>query len=374
MAQSAPVIPLRNLAAVKIIDGSLRERKNGELVLHGYLDFDSLKHLQVDDYQREVLKSSGSGGRVTGKISRGLRNGAILPPIELGMRGDHVNSRGGTYFLNDPVYIIDGLQRVTAMIDHMEDADNKNSIEPLGAVINFKTTKQWEKERFRDLNTSRTAMSPNVILRNERDKHPSILTLYGLSTNDPSFALYQRVCWNQRMNKRDLVSASALVRAASGIHRHVIEATLGSMARPNSRSPLAGVVVSRTATGSPVTLDKVAKQIGLQNFRQNLKDFFELIDKCWGIRAIEYGEAQGHLRGNFIAILSGFISNNPQLWSDDDQRSIVIDPQSLARFKSFPVNDPEIRRLASAGTMVLPTLYNYLLNHMNKHMKKHKFK
>lgn len=177
------------------------------------------------------------------------------------------------------------------------------------------------------------------------------------------------------MKQSELLSASAVMRAALALHRHVVERTSTTL-RPKK----AGIVPmpdrGNTTGGknrSVLSMDNVAKEIGLNNFRENTKDFFDTIDECWGIRSIEYGEAQGHLKGNFLMVLGGFMSKNPQLWSADGKR-LKIDSKTLARLKTFPVNDPEIRRLSAAGTMVLPTLYEYLLRHMNKGNKKNFFK
>lgn len=357
---------------VKVFNAALEERGNGDIILRGTIAIESLKNLKTDDYQREVLSRSGSGGRRSSRLAKGIAAGVTLPDIELGMRGQNFSSYGKTITLNDPVYIIDGLQRVSALLDHMEEGEEATLTNPLGATIHFKTTKQWEKERFAALNQLRTPVSPNVLLRNMRDQHPAILTLFGLSRSDPSFALYERVCWDQRMKQREIVTAAAMVRAALGLHRHVTESLIGLATRANSKG---GTVQSdRFSTSGAGALDRIAKEIALQNFRENIKDLFELMDDCWGIRSIEYGEAQGHLRGNFISVLSGFLSRNEQLWDGEKQRKLRIDSKTKARLKTFPVNDPEIRRLSAGGTMVIPTLYRYLLDHMNHRRSKNRFK
>lgn len=366
----------KEFSVVKVLNGALEEAPDGSIVLRGTLAMDSLQGLRVDDYQREVLSTSGSGGRKTSKIRKGIETGARMPNIELGMRGQNFDSSGRTFILKDPVYIVDGLQRVSAMLQYLEDHEGKpNGALPLGAEIHFKTNKQLEKERFAALNGSlRTPVSPNVLLRNMRESHPALLTLYGLSTRDKDFALYERVTWNQRMKQGELLTAMSVVKAVLNLHRPIVELTkVGSQRGGNKVKGPASSPENNRALAVPV-LDRVAREIGLQTFRENVKDFFSLIDECFGIRSIEYGEAQGHLRSNFLTVLGSFIANNPQLWEDEDQHSMKIDRWTRDRLKSFPVNDPEIRRLSAAGTMVIPTLYNYLLNHMNKHKSKNKFK
>jgi len=358
----------KDFTGIKLTNSALEEAPSGALILRGTLSTESLKNLKVDDYQREVLARSGSGGRGPSRIRKGIEAGSRLPDIELGMRGEDFSASGKTVVLNDPVYIVDGLQRVTALIDHIEEHGNPNGAQPLGATIYLNTTRQSEKDRFTILNgPGRTPVSPGVILRNLRDKHPSVLTLYGLSKSDPSFALYQRVSWDQRMKQQEILKALLLVKSAlnlhSGIHKRILTEK-GAAKRDETR-----IKDNKGAA----TLDRIAKEIGLQNFRENVKDFFDLLDKCYGIRNIEYGEAQGHLRGNFLMTLGTFIANNAQLW-DSNGRRIKIDTKTMDRFRTFPVDDPEIRRLCSAGAgMILPLLYRYLLDHMNKHRSKNRF-
>lgn len=359
----------KEISGIKLTNSALEEAPSGALILRGTLSTESLKNLKIDEYQREVLSRSGSGGRGPSRIRKGIEAGSRLPDIELGMRGENFSAHGKTVILNDPVYIIDGLQRVTALLDHIEEHGTPNGAQPLGATIYFNTSRQTEKERFAILNgPGRTPVSPGVLLRNIRDKHPSILTLYGLSRNDNSFALYQRVSWDQRMKQQEILKALLLVKTALALHGSIHKRILtekGAAKRDESRA---------ADNKGAATLDRVAKEIGLQNFRENIKDFFDMLDDCYGVRNIEYGEAQGHLRGNFLMTIGSFIANNSQLW-DASERRIKIDSKTMERFRTFPVNDPEIRRLCAAGaSMVLPVLYRYLLDHMNKHKSKNRFK
>ena len=357
----------KEIVGIKILNAALEESPRGDLILRGTLSTESLKNLKVDEYQREVLARSGRGGMAPSKIRRGIEAGDRLPDIELGMRGQNFTSHGKTVTLHDPVYIIDGLQRVTALMDHIEEHGTPNGAQPLGATIHFKTTRQQEKERFGALNgPGRTPVSPGVLLRNMRDKHPSILTLYGLSKNDPSFALYGRISWDQRMKQQEILKALLLVKATLALHNTIHKRILNEQGAAKRNE-------GGNQNKGAATLDRIAKEIGLNNLRENVKDFFELIDECYGIRTIEYGEAQGHLRGCFLSVLGSFFANNAQLWDAAGKR-IRIDTKTKERFKSFAINDPEIRRLCGAGTTsTYPLLYRYLLDHMNKHKSKGKF-
>jgi hypothetical protein len=364
----------REVSGVKILNAAIEERPDGAIILRGTLSPESLRSLRADDYQREVLSKTGAGGGRPSRIRQGIEDGSALPDIELGMRGQNFTTTGKSVVLHDPVYIIDGLQRVNAMLEHMSEHDNKpNGAIPLGAAIHFDTTKEWENERFTILNKLRTPVAPAVLLRNMREQHPALLTLYGLSKADASFVLYERVCWDQRMKQQEIIAAPALVKAAMALHRHVMERTVSARGKANlTQKVTAG---ERGAGRSIGIIDRVAKDIGLQNFRDNVKDYFKIIDECWGIRTIEYGEAQGHLRGNFLMTLGTFLSRNEVLW-DERGRRLKVDTKTLAKLRSFPINDPEIRRLCAAGAVsVIPLLYNYLLEHMNKNKPaKNRFK
>jgi hypothetical protein len=361
-----PDIRSHTTVGVKVLNCALEERPNGDLILRGSIATESLANLKTDDYQREVL-ATGHGKK--SRLRKGVEEGVTLPDIELGMRGENVSFKGTGAILNDPVFIIDGLQRVSALIVHMGDggAGSITSTNPLGATIHFNSTKEWEKQRFADLNSLRTPVSPNVMLRNMRDKHPGVLTLYGLSHNDPAFALFRRVCWAQRMTKGELISASSMVRASTSLHRHVVE-------RTSNLGPKATMGGDKSLTRAPAILDRIAKDIGLNNLRENIKSFYELMDACWGVRVVEFTAPQAHLRSNFITTLGSFLSRNSSLWTEESQRRLHVDSKTRHRLAVFPIADPEIRRLCSAGTMVLPTLYAYLLNHMNKGKSKHHYR
>lgn len=352
-------------AGVRVLNASLTELESGEIILRGSLDPATLPNLKVDfSYQREVLSRSGSGGRKTSRLRKAVVSGSILPDIELGMRGESFTSKGEIVTLHDPVFIVDGLQRISAMLDYAEEGDgNSRLMKPIGATVYFASNPKKESERFLILNQQRIAVSANVILRNMKEVSPGVATLYGLS-RDVHFALFERVCWNQRMNKREIINAMVLLKAAISLHRHIVDSTAqaGGLRRPGKGT----ITQFSNSSRGHITIDRVANHLGLNRFRENIKTFFELIDECWGIRTIEYGEAQGHLKGNFLAVVGSFLSNNVGFW-ENGGKTLKIEKKVRTRFKSFPVNDPEIRRLAAGGTMVMVTLYQHLLTHMNKH-------
>lgn len=371
MLTKTPAAPAAQTAThsgsvIRVLGAQLVERENGDIFLRGAIDPATLHNLKTDDYQREVL-----AGKRKSKIRKALEDGVLLPDIELGMRGQNVNLGGKNAILNDPVYIIDGLQRVSAVLLHLADLQaagkslkDASPTAMLNATIYFKTTKEWEKQRFSDLNQQRTPVAPSVMLRNMRDVHPSLLTLYGLSVNEPGFALYRRVCWTQKMAKTELITGATMVRTAMTLHRAVHD-KLANTGRGSSKGGDASVLKN------PPYLDRIAKEIGLSNFRENMRQFFEILDACWGVRNVQYGQLQTHLRTNFLMMLAFFISRNDVFW-DAEHKRFTIDARNRQRMQTFPIYDPEVRRLGSAGTMAMQSLYNLFLMHMNKGRSKHR--
>src|SRR3954469_4750644 len=79
-----------------------------QTVLRGIIDNDSLSGLLTDYYQRELLPDSNRRD-----IIEALEKEVQLPDIELGMRGQTFTMPTPILVtLEDPTYIIDGLQRV----------------------------------------------------------------------------------------------------------------------------------------------------------------------------------------------------------------------------------------------------------------------
>src|SRR5215831_7176219 len=150
------------------------ELRGGSIILRGVLDQSSLKYLRTDDYQREALPLTSLS-----KMIRAMQAGEVMPDIELGMRGQRFRTKDDVFWLLDLTFVVDGFQRINAALHVL--SLNPGAMVHIGATVHFDTTKEWERERFRVLNTQRTPVSPNVLLRNKRDDSPAILTLYGLS-------------------------------------------------------------------------------------------------------------------------------------------------------------------------------------------------
>lgn len=317
--------------------------KGEEVVAHGWLDIEAINNLHVAGYQREVLT-------VTNKKSplrRAVENGVRLPDVMLGMRGDSFSARGETMTLENDVYIVDGLQRLSALKKFAEDYPEEAKKIRIGAEVRFNTTNEKEVELFTALNVHRRAMSPNVILRNARNKHFAVANLYGLSESDKNFAAHKRVSWNQQMHRGELFTALVYAKVAMTLHRH--------MSTGGRNVHVASYV--------PETLDRMSTAAGLFNFRNNVFNYFKLLDEVWGLRGVNYQDKATHVRSNFVIQLAGVLADHEEFW---DGNKLVLDPWVKAKLRSFPVDDPTIARMASGGVSVGELLRRMMIDHFNK--------
>lgn len=335
---------------VQLHNAGLDER-DGEIFAHGWLDIESMTRLKVDaEYQREVLEKLGRGQR---KLNQAINEGARFPDIMVGMRGQNYDTKGHSMILLDPCFIVDGLQRVSALKVFAEQNPEAAKNLRIGAEVRFNTTRETEKKLFVDLNTSRVPVSANVILRNMRgSKNPAITTIYGLSSTDKDFPLFQRVTWTQRAARGDLLTALIVARAAHNLHGFVKGVS------PKGTFERAAPIVSQ--------LNVVASEIGLNVFRDNVKGFFSVVDEAWGLKNVEYTSAAPQLRGNFLMALARVMSDHADFW---EKNRLAVGLSTKRKLAAFPLQDPEISRLAGAGSLTLPILYNYLVDHLNKGKK-----
>lgn len=333
---------------VRLQRGSLDD-KSGEIIAHGWLDIEALENLRVGDYQREILENP-RGGRKS-SLRTAIEAGERLPDVMLGMRGESYTPRnvanGVDMLLEKEVYIIDGLQRISALrkhaADHPEDAANVL----IGAEVRFNTTRETEKDLFTKLNVNRKAMSPSVILRNERNHSNGVATLYGLSMHDKACAMLGKVCWDQQMHRGELSTALAFAKVCITLMRH-----LGSGGRHLTNARII-----------PDILDNMANGAGLQTFRSNIIAFYNVVDEVWGLRGIKYTDRATQTRLNFVVTLAAFFSDHEDFW---DGKKLVLDAGQKSKLKSFPIDDPTVIRLAGSGPNAGLLLYRLLLDHMNK--------
>lgn len=332
--------------SVKVVSGMLdldRDESGEEyIILRGVIDPTSLERLQVDDYQREQLAAPKIE-----RIKEGIRNRGV-PDIVLGMRGEKYLEREGAMYLQDPVYIIDGFQRVTAAMSLMGEADG--ILPRLGVKLHFGTDYEFEKELFDKLNLEQTRLSGNVTLRNRRSTNPTMEALYKL-TADKGFAMKDQICWGQNMRRGELISAVTYIKVAAMLHSH---------AGPGRSS---GVV--ELAEG----LKKIMGNVGQRKLVENVRIYFEIIDMCWGIRRVHYRGGATYLKSGFLLQLARVFSDHAVFWKDD---LLTVDRTVQRKLSQFPISDPEVMRLSSTGGMANELLYQLLVNHINSGRRTHR--
>lgn len=328
---------------IKILFGGLQddETSSSGIILRGAVAPESLRLLRIDDYQREIQPISSRAS-----ILDAFDKKETLPDIVLGMRGQNFHSRENNYFLDDPVYIVDGLQRQATALYYMEKHEGRE-LPLLGATVHFDTNFDWERRKFHILNSSRLKMSPNVMLRNMRSDSPVILALYGLSNNDKSFVLHDRVCWQQKMKRTELITANVFTRTAAHLHSHKIQ---GKSTNVDERV---------------AALEATIGAIGIQALRDNIKTFFALIDECWGVKTVQYRASAVHMKSTFLWMMARVFSDHYDFWPDENEKRLFISAPLKRKIAKFPLEDPEVRRLATAGGAARYMIYAMMRDHIN---------
>ncbi len=319
---------------VRITNAALDEDDDGQIILRGKIDPTTLDAIQFDDYQREILTPA-----TIAKIMKGFEKGGSVPDVDLGMRGHRTKGTKDVYTLLDPVFGVDGQQRIhTAKLFQA-----KGGVPKLGAMIHFDTTKTWEANRFRILNSLRKAVSVNVMARNERENFPVVEAIYDLC-DDPTFVLRGRVCWQQNKTRAHLLTAATVLKTAGYIHAH-----LG----PGRASRLSELLPA---------LQKIHTKVGKNVFRDNIKMFYQLINDCWGIRTVTYDGAS-HLKSTFLNVFGRVLSNHPVFWKGN---RLFVEIDLIRKIKQFETLDPTVRHLSGAGGKAYGLLYNMFVEHINK--------
>lgn len=320
--------------SVKFFNAALDETEAGDIILRGVLDPESLFMLKVGEYQREVLKRS----KIT-ELMKAVKNKTV-PDIDLGMRGGDYAEMKDCVYLYDDVYVIDGLQRVTAAKELSRTAE---FVPHLGAIVHFNTTEQTERDRFRMLNTTAARLSGNILLRNMRQDHTVIEMLYNLCM-DSSFVLHDRICWGQAMQRHHLFTASTFTLVVATLH-----GTFG---------PGKGGAIRDRISSFQKTMNNVGRNI----MRDNVKKYFDLVDECWHIRALAFRENAPFLRQSFQLVLASVLADHTNFW---DGMKLEIDRSLRLKIAGFPITEQQIVQLSGSSGKSRILLYQILVNHIN---------
>lgn len=307
------------MTGIIIRNATLDTDERGGLIILGIIDPKSLKDLRVDKYQREELSSAKIGMLMNAILT------SRVPTIELGMRGEDVDTRGKTFTLNDNVFIVDGFQRATAALRIL--ATNPDAKFHLSVVVHLNTTFDWERERFDKLNIGQTKISGNITLRNLRYDIPVVEHLIKLC-DDKGFALCGRVSWQQNMPRGALITSVSLSKVVGHLHAHM---------GPGRNSDVINI-----AKG----LDKIMNTAGRYTFLSNIKTFYEVVDKAWGVKNVAYLASANQLKLTFMLALASMFSQHTNFWEGN---KLVVDDQTIRKLTQFPMTDPTVATLSSAG-------------------------
>lgn len=321
--------------SIRMIHAALDEDEGGTIILRGVISPESLENLKVAPYQREILPISKIHD-----LMKAFEVGGV-PDIDLGMRGGSFLEKDNSFYLQNDVYVVDGLQRVTAARQVLADQGAPR----LGATIHFNTTEDWERARFKTLNSTATKLSPNILIRNMQQESPIVEMLY-LLCKDKSFALHEKVCWQQRMKRDELISVVTFLQSSA-------------------------FLMSRFGTGTRSTrfkenisgLQRVMDKIGRTTCRDNIKAFWDLLDECFNIKLITFREGASFLKTSFVFTLATILTEHANFWSD---ARLSVPRDLRKKIALFPIKDPEIARLvASSGNTSKDILYQIMVKHIN---------
>jgi hypothetical protein len=311
----------------------------------GIIDPASLKHLRVDKYQREQLSD------VKISVLMDAHRTSRVPTVELGMRGDDVVTRGDVFYLQNPTYIVDGYQRISAGILVMEV---EPKVEPrIDVVVHLNTDFEWERARFKDLNLGQTSLSGNVTLRNLQWDLPVVKTLVRLS-GSRDFVLHDRISWDQNMKRQHLMTGVTFARTVGMLHSHI--------------GPGRSTNTNELAKG----LEKIVANTGPRVFVDNIRTFYDLIDKCWGIQNVAYRKTANQLKMVFTLALARMLSDHYTFWQD---ARLVVDTPTIKKLGTFPINDPAVNNLVGSGGGKSSELLALMLaDHVNQYRKTRRIK
>lgn len=344
---------VRSEQVVRLFNAALDEDTRGDIVLRGVIDPTTLRFMRTDDYQREALPPTS---HLQKSLMDAYLNGKNPPDILLGVRGMDYNHRNDSYTIQDIVWIIDGLQRVTAALNALQlnpDLDIR-----LGATLMFGTTRDSERELFRTLNIERLRVSASKLLANEREDSPGIAMLYGLSNSDKTFALYERVTWSQRMSKSDLMTALTLLKVTMSLHSH----------------RTAGIKRVGGVRGAKQAMLRLENTVGIGVLRHNVHALMELVDECWGLRMVNYREAAPQVKTQFLQVVAKIMSDHFDFWGAKDDKRLFIDVDLRRKLKQFDVRDPVVQGLASASGRSRHMLYQMMKDHVNSGKRQNRLK
>lgn len=296
----------------------------------------SLEHIKVDDYQRKALFGTSAD-----ELEAAVEARANLPAITLNVRGTNYTARGDDHFVTDDVFVVDGLQRLTAA----RKVRDRGGDPHLGAEVHFGLTKDQERKLFQDLNIKRVKVSSNITIRNMAPDFPVVAALLTVNS-DSDHPLFRRITCDQRAATGEIISLNTLVKVTGALLSH-----------------LGPTRTSKTDELIP-KLQDVMTAITKRVFMENVRGYADLIEACWGIKTITYKEGATWMKYSFLRCLAELLSRyhtHSNLWQGN---RLKVDLKVQRKIASFPVNDNEVIRLASSGGKAKDHLLILMTEHL----------
>lgn len=325
---------------VKVLSAAMDVRKidgKDRLVLRGVIDPGSILDIKVGDYQREAGSLSDLS-----KLIFAMKRGEQIPDVEIGVRGEDIREREGAFYIHSDCFVVDGLQRLTAVKRVLAEVGMDVPVH-LGGVFHVDTDEEWERNRFKILNLYRRRVSPNVILRNEKDSL-AVQALYAMCMDGRDFVLRGRVSWGQKMGRGELVPAFGLLKVAGQLHAHF------------------GPGLSTSLEQLVSAVDKTFAIVGTNIWRANIRTFFEAVDHAFGLRTIAYRDLSPQIKGGFLRTVARVIADHQNFWETNRLKVKQVD---LAKLRQFPIRDPGVIDLAGSSSPVNEMLYAKNVQHLN---------
>jgi DNA-binding XRE family transcriptional regulator len=290
----------------------------------GNPDINSIQGLRIAPYQRGLL-----GRRVMEGYVEYYNSGDTMPELTLGMRGHdyQYDEKTRTLTLFNPVFLIDGFQRVGGALYAAESGGNPY----LSARIYLDTDEAWERTKFSKLDTLQVKISPNISIRNRQDEVPFIKMLFEL-TFDPRFALCRRVQWGQHMKRDELSSAYGQLRILSRLFAHI---------HPELHLQNSG---HREMADR---LQKSMQKMGRKVMRENIIYYWQIVDEAFGIRDITNKGGSLQAGQAFNSALARVFSAHKEFWRGTE---LKVPTELKKKLATFPIKrNEDIRALAQAS-------------------------
>lgn len=325
-----------------IITDALVTEVNGQYVIRGIIAPESLRAIDRPSYQREPMK----GTKVYEGMMEAHRTGS-LPDVYLNMRGTRYDEYDdGSVHLISGTVMVDGLQRISSGIDVMND-EERPATPHQGAYIAVNKDEAWERMMFETLNFDRTQLSANVALRNLKEVLPAMNVLYRFTRNNTS-PLFGRVTWTQPKKRGELLTGTVYVKAVGRLHSH-----FGPGIRSNAKEAAEGI-------------DAIMVEISRKTLEENVREFFTLIETCWGITELKTPGAT-QLKQGFLFTLARVLADHPQFWDGD---RLFVHDRDVAKLKKLDVDAEGIANIAgSTHSSNTSVLYNTILGFLMKNVR-----